>query len=157
MWERNTRRKDFLTITYAKDYSVQKYQKQDSYTILQQNVCKYIQDNLWTIAACNGSGYEMYQVSYNWMKHFGQMGFISLRKKKTIWTPPPAPSFTVSFFAVSYRWLNSSTTLFRGEVGGNVFTFPFEGMAFYLFLLSIVFFSTACLNVCVGKSSPFPR
>lgn len=105
VWERNTRRKDFLTITYAKDYSVQKYQKQDSYTILQQNVCKYIQDNLWTIAACNGSGYEMYQVSYNWMKHFGQMGFISLRKKKTIWTPPPAPSFTVSLFAVSYRWL----------------------------------------------------
>lgn len=42
-------------------------------------------------------------------------------------------------------------------MGGNVFTFPFEGMAFYLFLLSIVFFSTACLNVCVGKSSPFPR
>ena len=42
-------------------------------------------------------------------------------------------------------------------MGGNVFTFPFEGMAFYLFLLSIVFFSTACLNVCDGKSSPFPR
>lgn len=42
-------------------------------------------------------------------------------------------------------------------MGGNVFTFPFEGIAFYLFLLSIVGSSTAWLNVCIGKSSSFPR
>ena len=42
-------------------------------------------------------------------------------------------------------------------MGGNVFTFPFEGIAFYLFLLSIVGSSTAWLNVYIGKSSSFPR